>query len=120
MSSSLMKRIGATLLTAVIIFMLASICYKLLQQREDWLLNSILLSICWAFGYFVAKSIVTMPDKGIGYSLIVDLVIIFVVLFVVTFILCVVISLPTWKEILGKTVAPFGISLIINNKWIRD
>ena len=109
MSSSLKRRIGEALLLVVILFMVMSICYKLLLPREDWLSYSIIWSICWALGHFVAKSIATIFDKGIGYFLLVDLVIIFVV-----------ISLPTWKEFLGKTVAPFSIALVINSNWKRD
>ena len=120
MSSSLKRRIGEALLLVVILFMVMSICYKLLLPREDWLSYSIIWSICWALGHFVAKSIATIFDKGIGYFLLVDLVIIFVVLIVVTFIFGVVISLPTWKEFLGKTVAPFSIALVINSNWKRD
>ena len=112
MSSSLKRRIGEALLFAVLLFMLISIDCKLLLQKEDWLSYSIIWSICWALGHFVAKSI-TMFDKGIGYFLLVDFVIILGVLFVV-------ISLPTWKEIIGKTVVPFGIALAISNNWKRD
>ena len=116
MSSSLKRRIGEALLFLVILFMVISIDCKLLLQREDWLSYSIIWSICWALGHFVAKSI----DKGIGYFLLVDFVIILGVLIVVTFIFGVVISLPTWKEIIVKTVVPFGIALTINNNWKRD
>ena len=120
MSSSLKRRIGEALLLVVILFMIMSICYKLLLPREDWLSYSIIWSICCALGHFVAKSIATIFDKGIGYFLLVDLMIILVAIIVVTFIFGVVISFPTWKEILGKTVVPFGFALVISNNWKRD
>ena len=120
MSSSLKRRIGEALLFLVILFMVISIDCKLLLQKEDWLSYSIIWSICWTLGRFVAKSIATMVDKGIGYFLLVDLVIIFLVLIVVTFIFGVVISFPTWKEIISKTVIPFGIALVTNNNWKKD
>ncbi len=121
MSSSLRGRICQTLLLGVVMFMVMSIIYKLLLPREEWLLYSIRYSFCWALGFFTAKSIVFMPDmsnSGILNFLFIDLMVILAALIVVAFIVGVLISLPTWREILLETVVPFGTSLVINSNRI--
>ena len=113
MSSSLKERILAAASIAVISAIILCVFYRLIFYREDWLSYSIVWSISWAIGYFIAKSINTL-EKGIWINLIIDSIIIIVVAF---FVEAFIIGVPIEyrKEIFIKIMVPFSISLIIFN-----
>ena len=114
MSNSLMKRILDALEFAVEIFIIFSVMCKLFLYREDWLSFSIVWSISWTVGRFVAQSIAIL-EKGVWFNIITDVVIIVIVFILGAFIIGVLLNIAQWKDIFNSTLVPFGSGLIITN-----
>lgn len=112
MSSSLKSRILDALGFALGNFIIFSVIYKLFLIREDWLSFSIIWSISWAVGRFIAKSICTL-EKSILYILFSYVLIIVIVFFLEVFILGVLFKTTQWKYILAVTTISFGFGLVI-------
>lgn len=117
MSKSLKKLLVKALLLGAIFFMGLSVYYKLFDYKEGWFTYSLMMSVSWAIGYFVSKTISENMNKGIIEVIFVEVVISFCVIVVMLFIIGVIISLPHWKYVFANTCVPFVISLLLNNKW---
>ena len=113
------ERLVVAIFVGVIIFMMSCVSYKLFFGEADWLSRSVIWSVCWSLGYFISKNITAINCrlwKILGY----DLIIIFMVSILLMFFFGVILNMADWNEIVFSFMWPFGLSLILNNKWIRN
>lgn len=119
MRTSLKERIISSLFVGVFLFITLCVIHKLFIGKADWLSYSLVWSIAWTIGHFVSKTITTMEEsiwKILGY----DLIIIVVAFILLAFVLGVLCDMASWGETVSNIMVSFGMSMIVNNKWIRD
>ncbi len=117
MSKSLSARIFDALVFAVVNFVIFSIFFKIVFNREDWLTFSILWSILGAIGRFTSYSIATLK-KSTKFILILELVIIVAAFLVGALVMGVWLNIAQWERYLLETIIPFGSAIIITNIFI--
>ena len=119
MRTSLKERIFSALFVGVLLFMVECVMYKLFLDRSNWLAHSAIWSTAWAVGHFVGKTMTNLEER-LWKIVLFELLIVFLVFILLAFIFGVICNMASWLDLVSTITVSFGVSTIINNKWIRD
>lgn len=119
MRTSVKERIFSALFVGVSLFIIECVLYKLFLHRSDWLTRSAIWATAWAAGHFVGKTM-TNAEERLRKIVLLELLIIFLVFILLAFIFSVICNMMSWLELVSTITTAFGVSTIVNTKWIRD
>lgn len=109
MRSSLKERIVDSLSLGVLLFIFLLIVHKFYTKMDGVVAYSAIWCIVWSLGCFISKTLSNREEslwKTIGFELIIILI---------AFVFGFIFNIPNWKDF----VLSFGLSILINNKWIK-
>ena len=117
MRTSVKERILVALFVGGLLFIIECVMYKLFLYRSDWLTHSAIWATAWAVGHFVGQTM-TNGKERLWKIILFEVLIIFLVFILLALIFGVICNM-VWLDLVSTITVSFGVSTILNNKWIR-
>ena len=113
---SILKKFGRAIISGICMFIIMSVMYKLFMNNEEWLMDSIIWSVTWFAGHFLARCFTEGGSNDADVRIMYNIGAIFVAFIITAFICGIILNMENWGPMVAKVMLPFGLASYTNSK----